>query len=190
MKKLFITICYFFISNTANSQITTVKLNGGSVVTKLGYGVSVNTNSSLSRDWFILNDQICPLKLNNVGIDALYNESQYSFKPVGEINITEPITAYEIHHVLYDVFGEHIKTLSNFEVADVLVTSNFAKYCSWYASENQVSEYFICVSYVAKVRTNKGIIWKYNPLEITSELKKIRLKYEEGYAPPNNTNDK
>ena len=36
MKKLFITICYFFISNTANSQTTTVKLNGGSVIANTG----------------------------------------------------------------------------------------------------------------------------------------------------------
>lgn len=189
MKKLIIVICYLILTKSANSQISTVKLNGGSVVTKLGYGISVNDNSTLTRDWVILNDATCPVQLNGVGVNVLYSENRYSFKPEGDLNISEPITAYEIHHVLYDVFGGHIKTLSNFEVQDLSQTSKFDKYSSWYASENQVSEYFICVSYVAKIRTQKGVIWRYNPLEIKSELKKIQLNYEEGFAPSSN-NDK
>ena len=59
----------------------------------------------------------------------------------------------------------------------------------WYANANDESEYYLCVSYVANVRTAKGVIWRYNFAKIKEELNKMGVKYEEGYV-PNNSKDK
>lgn len=183
MKKtiIFVTLTLFSIFSQAQIQIN--KSDGGTVITKLGMGVKVNSGSSLNREMIVLNDAKCPLQLINVGVSTSYTGSSYSFTPTGSITAKEPIMAYEIHHVLYDVFGNHIKTLSNTEVCDVVVGTKEFPRASWYASENQVSEYLVCVSYVSNIRMKDGKIWRYEPKVIENELKNIEIKYDEGYAP-------
>ena len=183
MKNILSLLTLLLISIFSFSQIQSSKADGGTVLTKLGYGITVNEGSTLKRDWITLNDPTCPVQLNNVGINTNYDDSRYSFRPVGEISVSEPIVAYEIHHVLYNVFGEYMQTLSNQQVKDISGTLSFGKYSSWYASENDVSEYFIVVSYVSNVRTKNGVIWKYKPKEIKEELNKTKINYEEGFVP-------
>jgi len=102
----------------AFGQIQVSKMDGSSVVTKLEMGITMNTVSSLKRDWIILNDANSPLQLDRVGINSNYSNSNYSFRSSGNLIAKEPITAYEIHHVPYDIFGDHTKTLNDTEVAD------------------------------------------------------------------------
>src|SRR5688572_4850291 len=121
MKRLIFVMSVFFLTqNILYSQVSIIRVHGGPNVTKLTMGVAVNDNSSLKRDWIVLNDAKCPVKLDStVGIKTTYNEPSYRFRPQGKLVASEPIVAYEIHHVLYDVFGEHMKTLNNSEVIDV-----------------------------------------------------------------------
>jgi hypothetical protein len=191
MKKFYlITLCFLLFISIAYPQITISKLSGGSVVTKLGMGISVNNGSSLSREWIVLNDTTSPLQLQGVGINTIYLPSEYDFQATGIVKVKEPIVAYEIHHVLYNVFGEHIKSLSNLNVLDISLPSELSKLSRWYANENEVREYLTCVSYVANVRTLSGKIWHYKPEIIKQELNKIQIAYEEGYSPSTNTIDK
>lgn len=183
MNNFSLVILFSLVISNAYCQLEVKKVNGGSVITKLGMGIKVNDGSSLSREFIIINSPTCPLQLEGVGIITTYSNS-YSYVPVGTITPKEPITAYEVHHVLYNVFGEHMKTLSNQTVIDISATTNFSKYSSWYANENGVSEYFICVSYVANVRTANNVVWHYDLKEIQVELNKIKLQFDESYEPP------
>lgn len=178
---IIISLLYF---NVGLCQIKIQETTGGSVVTKLGYGIAVNEGSTLNRLHYTLNDESCPVQLANTGITANYTGSGYNFKPVGKLLAKEQITAYELHSVLYDIFGEKIKTLSNSDIVDVIGMVELEKVGgSWYATENQVKEFFVVVTYVANVRTQDGTIWRYKPMDIKEELNKIKIKYEEGYAP-------
>ena len=170
--------------NKAIAQIHISKMSGGSVITKLSMGIKVNENSTLMREWSILNDETSPIQTSNLGINTAYAGSAYYFIANGNLSIKEPITAYEIHYVLYDIFGAYMNTLSTVYVGD-LVDVNDIKKSNWYASEHQVSEYYACVSYVATVRNAKGIIWKCNYKKIKEELNKIEISYEESYLPKN-----
>ncbi len=146
----------------------------------------MNKGSSLTREWIVLNDSECPVQLtNSVGINTVIKDSDLRFTLTGNINTSQPITAYQIFHVLYDVFGEHIKTLSNLGIEDINGTKSFKNKDSWYATYNQGSEYVRCVSFVRKVRTKEGIIWNYDPNAINNELKKIEIIYKEEYNPSN-----
>jgi hypothetical protein len=184
MKTIMTLLLFLLFWVVSPAQITTTKTDGGTVVTKLGMGIRVNDGSSLARQWIILNNEKCPLKLNNsVGINTVYNGNGYNFVASGGITVDEPISAYEIDFVLYDIFGEHIKTLDDTEITDMEKSTEFGKHSSWYATENQVSEYLYCVSYVAKVRTKSGVIWRYDASQIKQELNKIQIAYEESYSP-------
>jgi hypothetical protein len=190
MKNFFIIIFCSILNITVFAQLTTLKVDGGTVVTKLGMGISVNTGSTLNRDWIIINDAKCPLQLDKVGINTIYGSSRYYFKPTGNIIPSEHIVAYDIYHILYDVFGKHMKSLSNLDVSELTAPTELGKSGSWYASENDVKEYFLCVSYVANVRTKEGVIWRYNPEDIKEVLSKIQIAYEDGYSPSNDEKEK
>jgi hypothetical protein len=178
---LFVTI----LSSTTFGQLNVVKENGGSVVTKLGMGVRVNDGSTLQRDFYTINSAECPLQLQGAGIKLNYS-TRFTFAPVGKVIPNEKITAYEVHHVLYNIFGEHMMTLSNIVVTDIAGPTDLNQYASWYARESSVAEYFICISYVANVRTANGAIWHYNFKAIQAELEKLKLKFEEADLPTEN----
>ena len=187
MKQLLVLIAFQILSFTGFCQLTLTKTDGGSVVTKLEGSLKVNDGSSLRRDYITINDPTCPLQLNTIGVETSYRDPGYVFKPSGTFQVTEPIVAYEVHHVLYDVFGEHMKTLSNQEVIDVEGKGTFSVYSTWYASEDNVEGYLICVSYVANVRTKSGKIWRYSYRDIKGQLDKLKIVFEEGYAPKKNS---
>lgn len=161
------------------SQLTVQKKDGGSVMTKLTMGIKVNDGSSLMREHITINDPSCPIELLDVGIDAIYVSPGYAFKPVGSLNPKEPIVAYEVIHMLYDVFGKHMKSLSNSRITDISGPTEFNKYSSWRASESNVSSYLVCVSYVSSVRTLSGKLWSYNVNELKGKLNQLELEFEE-----------
>jgi hypothetical protein len=183
MKKITIFALCLFYSIVSFSQLTVSKKEGSSVVTKLGMGIKVNDGSSLKREQTTINDASCPIQLSDIGVETSYSSSSYSFKPTGSLTTKEPIVAYEVTNLIYNVFGEHMKTLSNTEITDIDGQKEFSKYSSWYASENNVSEYLICVSYVSNVRTKSGKIWHYNFKVLKDQLNKLEISFEEGYLP-------
>lgn len=179
-----IPICLLFCS-LSNAQLTTSKVNGGTVVTKLSSNIKVNDGSTLTREWIVINDEKCPIQLKDVGINSVYISGDgYQFKVIGTLNTLEPIAAYEIHHVLYDVFGGHLTSLNSIDIKDINGPIDLSQSRgNWNPSENEVSEYLSCVSYVAAVRTSNGVIWRFKPELIKQELSKIQIAYEEGYSP-------
>lgn len=183
MKKTIFTLICISYSFASISQFTVSKKEGSSVVVNLGMGIKVNDGSSLKREQITINDPNCPIQLSDTGIEASYSSSRYSFKPTGGFTTKEPIVAYEVVHLIYNVFGEHMKSLSNTAVIDIDGQSFFLKYSSWYASENNVSEYLICVSYVSNVRTKGGKIWHYNFKALKEQLNQLEFAFEEGFVP-------
>jgi hypothetical protein len=170
------------------AQITISQKRGIPSILQFEYvdDTKINEGSSLTREWIVLNDSECPVQLaNSVGINTVYRDRSIRFTPTGNIKASQPITAYQILHVLYDVFGEHIKTLSNVDIKDINGDKSLNDKGSWYATDNQISEYSRCVSFVSKVKTSEGIIWNYNPVAIMTELAKVEIKYKEEYHPSN-----
>lgn len=76
-----------------------------------------------------------------------------------------------------------MKTLSNTEITDIEGQQDISKFSIWYASENDVSNYFSCVSYVANVRTKSGILWHFDYKAIKEQLDLLKISFEEGYIP-------
>ena len=173
----------------ASAQMVVTKTEGSSIETPLGYGYAVNKGSTLIRQVITLNDTLCPLQLDNVTVGTLYLDRQYRFKSNGSIVPKEPLSAYEIHIVLYNVFGEHLKTLSGTEVADISAPMSIENESTWYANENNVSEYFLSVAYVANVRTQEGQLWRYDYVALKDKLAELKIEFEEAYLPKNNSED-
>ncbi len=162
------------------------KEDGGSVVTRLGFGIKVNENSSLRRALVVINDPGSPVQLDSTGIRTSYSDRRYVFRPTGNVKAKEAISALEIRYLLFDMFGKHMKTLSITEVADIdsgkeIPISGFG---SWRARETEVSRLLTIVSFVGNVRTADEKLWMYRQKPINEELQKIRLTISEGALDP------
>lgn len=157
---------------SALSQVSAEKTDGGSMEIRISGNNKLNKNCTLTREKTTINDASCPIKLDSIGVGVHYNalRSGFFFYPHGDFKSSEPIVAFETVHILYDVFGNYMQTLSNTTVKDVLSKYIFNSEENWEALENEAKTYFACVSYVSRVRTKDGRVWHCKEKEIKSIL--------------------
>jgi hypothetical protein len=188
MKRLCLLVILVILSTVTvlSQKIKVTNYDGGSVVTELGYGIKVNAQSSLMRSWVVLNDLECPIQLGRSGIKTIYGDREYNYIPEVSISTKEKVAALDIRFLLYDVFGDHIKTITCTQVADIQTgaTIELKNIGSWRALENEISGLLTVVCFVAQVRTSTGIVWKFNAKLIDAELSKIKLMESSGFIEP------
>jgi hypothetical protein len=164
------------------------ELSGGSMVTDLGYGIQLNKGSSLQRRWFVINDPSCPVQLSGAGISTVYQSSSiggdYKYKATGSATAGETVTAFEVRYLLFDVWGEHTRTLSDTQVSDLGAQIALKDTGSWAAWENDVSEVFTVVSFVARTRRPDGTVWQYDAASLLQQVEKIKVTLTEKELAP------
>lgn len=153
------------------------ELDGGSVVTNLGYDTRLNSDSSLRRRWIVVNDPDCPAQLKDAGVKTSHSEREFLFTQSGKLRSFEGLSAFEVRYVLYDMFGRHLKTLSSVSVKDIppakiIELNEFGQWRGW---ENEVASLFSVVAFVAHVRTAEGRIWRHKERQLSDELARIEL---------------
>jgi hypothetical protein len=166
--------------NVFSQSIQSTNYDGGSVVTELSPKIKLNEKSSLRRSWIVLNGSSCPVQLNKAGIKTAYGywggTEQYWFSLDGGANIKQKIQAVEITCMLFDIFGEHLRTLSLTAVEDVETTDSYKLGGRWLAGENDVSHFLTSVVFVTSVRTSEGKIWRFDQKAVFDELARTQLK--------------
>lgn len=164
------------------------ELGGGSIVTDLGYRIQVNQGSSLQRRWFVINDPSCPVQLSGAGIRTAYRSSSiggdYKYMATGLATTGEMITAFQVRYLLFDIWGEHTRTLSDTEVSDLKAQIALKDTGSWSTWENEVSEFFTVVSFVSLVRRPDGTVWQYDPSSLLQHVEGIKVKLTEKELTP------
>lgn len=163
MKKLTIaTLACLILAPFAFAQkdIRVVRGSGGAIQTDLGYGISVNANSSLEREWITVNDSDMPAQFGQHprGLTTRYNSDDrgYRYHSTFELTFAEPVTAVEVRFITFDIWGNHMRNFSFTEIADYEAGS-YAFKPEWRAgSENEISRYYASIAYVSRVRTATG----------------------------------
>jgi len=162
------------IARAAELKVDSV--DGGSVITELSSGIKVNEGSSLHRTFVTINDISSPVQLQGSGIIVTFENSRYSFAGHGNASAAEALSAFEVRHVLFGMFGERIKTLSAEEVRDLEKASSFyLGHEEWNATEGQVSDLLTVVSFVASVRTASGRVWHCDLKKISEAIGQLNL---------------
>lgn len=78
---------------------------------------------------------------------------------------------------MFDVFGDHVRTLSMTEVADLAEGSGKDLTPEWQVfSENEASEHLASIAYVARVRLADGRVIESEPESVLAEARKISKK--------------
>ena len=172
------------VGSHASAQVTSTVSDGGSYRLQLSSDIKVNKGSTLHRSLVALNDAAAPLQLVSSGISTSdsHGDRAYRYTATGKVTASSAVTALEVRFLLYDAFGNHMKTLSSTEVTDLAAGSELALkgIASWRAFENEVSELLTTVAFVASVRTADGKVWRHNEKTIATELSRIQLQVKSG----------
>lgn len=167
----------------SKNLITLDKSDGGSIVTVLMRGIAVNKNSTLTRRWFTLNDNSCPILLEGAGVKSAYTSERYSgsysFTPSGVARARKAVRATRIVFAIFDVWGDHMRNLALSKMQDIPDGGNVPFEGAWYASENDVSEYYTSAAFVDRVMLADGTIWRSDRKAISSKLSDVQIHVSE-----------
>lgn len=170
-------------SNTIAAQ-TVTKESGGSIKTDLGYGIVLNKESSLTREWITVHDSSLPADiLGTVGVKTIYesgdrySSGRYKYSAEYTITAKEALSAIEVRFLTFDIWGDHSRNLSATDIVDMDAGSTKKFNAKWNVySENEVSEYYASIAYIAQVRTKSGRVIKADPKVVLEQARKFSKK--------------
>ncbi len=160
----------------AAPDLDITSVSGGSVATPLTHDLKVNARSSLNRTAYVINDPGGLAKLDDAFIRTVFISEypgEYRYTEVGSVEFKEAVTAFEVVYLLFDVWGSHLKSLQDEEITDIPANTPVELTDYWRASENDVSSYLTCFSYVRRVRLADGTIWTVNLDRVYESVKEI-----------------
>lgn len=161
------------------AELSITRTDGGSNVTVLSSNIKVNSRSSLRKEWIVINDPDSPLQIDKeTGIETAYDDRRYELVPKGKVKAEDDVSAYRIVFVLFDVFGDRMKSLGSVDVMDMAKGKEygFSPYGAWYANENDVEELLVSVAYISRVRRKAGGVWEADLQRIQKALDEIGIK--------------
>lgn len=164
--------------------------DGQSVVTDLGSNIFLNKLSTLKREEFVITDELAPAVLKgSMGFKVLYktgerySTGQYQYSMDYLFIPTEPLSAFEVRVHVFDIFGRFIRTLSSIELADLTEQKLFTP--TWrILSENEASEAFLSVAYIAQVRTSSGKVYEIDRAAVLEQVRKVNKRITEAELMP------
>lgn len=168
---------------TTASTFSVSIADGGSITTKLGYGIAVAEGSSLNREWIAIHDSAFPVDFEGTpGVRTVYKSERYSgqYRYLADfILVTRAaVRAFQVRFLTFDVWGNHVRTLSYEEVIDVPseASKKFTGEWSLY-SENDVERHYASIAYVARVRLADGRVLHANDEPVLVEARKFFAKF-------------
>ena len=151
--------------------------DGGSVAVRTANGF-LNQDSSLTRRWCVIDDSNSPAALDHAGAYPRFDEKdnmQY-LMPAGVVSPRQAISAIEVRYVLFDVWGEHLRTLSLTRIVDSSTHLDLRTGANWPALESEVSQLVTVVAFVARVRNSDGDVWTFDAKRILRPMETLGVK--------------
>lgn len=138
--------------------------------------VEFNKGSSLQRESVFFNDSSCPIQLSTNAMTFSYENNRFQLSSAMQISIDQPLMAFEVRYILFDVFGRHMKNLSNLEVRDI-AAGPLTLHAKWNLfDDNTPYSLLTTVIYIARVRLPDGTQWVYNSDNLMLTLGSLHLE--------------
>jgi hypothetical protein len=141
--------------------------------------VAAAGSKTLKERYYVVNDYRSPISLSDVVVVRLPTENLFSWvlKPVvGKVTAAEDVTSIELRIMLFDTFGDHVKTLNFTHTGDIakggeFLLSTAGKY--WPSSRSSAEEFLTSIAFVSRVRMATGAIWRFDADSMLPELRKL-----------------
>jgi hypothetical protein len=157
------------------------------MLTKLGYGISLNKASTLPREAITVHDQSLPFRLpSTVTVTPAYEDRGYRYKTDYIATATDTVSAVEVRFILFDVFGERLSTLRQVDVSDLLPGQEVTLKGAWNLwSEAEAERYYGSIAFVSRVRTKSGRVIEADLKPVLAEAQRFSKKFTESDLEPN-----
>lgn len=170
-------------SPAPSPHVNVTRDDGGSITTKLGYGIAVAKDSSLHREWIAVHDVRMPVQFQGTpGVTTVYVSQdyggEYRYRARFEVDVKQPVRALEIRFLTFDVWGNHVRSLNLGQVAD-LPTGKTQLTGEWRLfDENDVESHYASIAYVARARLADGKIVEMDTAPVVEEAQKFSAKFQ------------
>lgn len=160
--------------------------DGGSVAVRTASGI-LNQGSSLRRRWLGVDDLSSPVRLNRSGVFTRFDEKEQTpfLVPIGTVSPKQAISAVEVRYLLFDVWGQQLRTLSVTRLADSSTNVDLREETAWPALDHEAAQLVTVVAFVARVRTAEGQVWSFDPERMLGQVQALGLSA----TPPDLTSD-
>lgn len=152
---------------------------GPSITVELSQSIKLNKDSSMRRDWFVIEDPASPLQIDGpVGVEVYYKAGErgvsghYVYRTFTSVVPREAIVAYELKFHILDPFGRLLSNLGDMPILDVKAAR--IENSEWrIPSEAEASRAFASIGYVASVRTAAGKTYRIDKSAVRDAIRKI-----------------
>lgn len=172
--KLWLLASVAMFSGTLQAEYIVKKQPDGGFTIDID-GIKLNKGSTLQRQTVLLSNPASTVELVSGHLGFIHASGGFRFSGSVELKLNKPIQAIQIRHAVYDVFGQHLRNLSNVEVKDH-GAGQMKVEGIWRSSENDIGEALTNVVYVARVRFNDGTQWVADFSEIAKQLESLQLE--------------
>jgi hypothetical protein len=83
------------------------------------FSVLKGRGAELKQTFYVLNDSGCPITIKSLSLVPRAEGTRINYGPSALVNASAPVAAFEVRVLLFDVFGEHLKTLNYTEVRPI-----------------------------------------------------------------------
>lgn len=156
------------------SRADVVAFPNGLLMRKRNAIIRVDKGTPLQRKVIIVKDDSAPAWLSEINI-----QSGKLLQPSGNINLTKDVMGLEVRFVLFDIWGQPLRTLSTSHLSPQL-KQGFAypidKLGTWKTQPAEVGDFLNIVAFVASARMPNGAIWRADTTAISALLRKSAAK--------------
>ena len=177
MKKRLLIVFFISISVLLSEEVYNITQSfDGTFTFKGAYKIMYNEGSSLEKTTILFNVPSCPVQIKTNSINFVWDGTRsYNYEAKTEFTVNTEIGAFQIIYATYDIFGLHMKNLSNTEAKDY-TTGSYSISGKWSSYGNDTSEFLTSVAYIKKVRFKDGTQWVSNDDAIVQELTALNLE--------------
>ena len=143
-----------------------------------------NEGSSLEKESVLLNTAEIPVRVVGSSTEIRSGSgSRYNYIISADVMTDEPVSAFEIRHSTYDIFGEHMENLVTTEAVDFLPGERQMDGV-WRSFGSRIPyKHLTTVSYIYRVRFMDGSVWEADIEEIASVMVSLDLSRPAEAAP-------
>jgi hypothetical protein len=144
--------------------------------------VWLNNDSSLVRQWTIVNDDQFPARFSSerfIGVTVFYVDHSFEYHTNFRMIFDVPVVAFRVVFVTFDIWNERVKNLSFSEVSDIDAGTHVFRGRWRLLSENEASEHYSTLAYVDQVRLMDGQVLHADRDAVVEQARRISAGFSE-----------
>lgn len=164
---------------------TVTRASGGALTSRL----PGPRQSTLERVWVTVHDPLMPVDIRGTAgarTELARRTDGYSYRADYFLDVKEPLSAVEVRFLLFDLWGESMRTLSDVEATDMAGEAEMGGEWSTFGDARPATLY-ASIAYVARARTKAGRIVEASPATIAAvvaEARKLSPGFDEKRLEP------